>query len=514
MSSNIQQLRRSRLRILPGSILLGNLGTDELPAPPLEPPPEPPTSPPPDPTEIVRLVVLGDRRVGKSRVVQKFVSRRYCNPNDDGGDEDGTLHTDAADSRSVRSGRSHKSHHSSRSHRSEKSHRRRHRDRDGAGRHRKTTATSSSRYPMSPDGSHVSGRSADSRGRHHHNDGEIELIKAEYHKKDVTMWLPTASALPSAQADASKATKKRSALRKVSANHSSSYAADDRRGNGKADFSKDEQDQVCARVQVWDATGQDSAPLEDVENDGAQDPTQKASIISTDSKWSQIFRNAAGAVIVCTLGEGDGSGSCGMTDQYVDRQAIMDKLERRIRRWLALVDAFASSSANGGHSEHSNEANAAHRIPVTLILNKSDQISNVLSSSDWVRVGAQMERLCEGLGIDGGWYTSTCLPPESGDVAQDSSSSTSSGSWNEDHDGAEMAFLSLIRSNLLAKRESSAAGGVESDTKKVDGERREDKSPRRRSKSQTKGGRQSLSRRRRSRSRSRPRAAPNFPIDP
>ena len=368
---------------------------------------------------------------------------------------------------------------------------------------------------MSPDGSHVSGRSADSRGKHHHNDGEIELIKAEYHKKDVTMWLPMASALPSAQVDVSKVAKKRSALRKVSENHSSSSVTDNRRDNGKADFSKDEQDQVCARVQVWDATGQDSAPLEDVDDDGAQDQTQKASIIGTDSKWSQIFRNAAGAVIVCTLGEDDGSGSCGMAGQCLDRQAIMENLERRIRRWLALVDAFALPSANGGHAEHSNEASAAHRTPVTLILNKSDQISNVLSSSDWVRVGAQMERLCEGLGIDGGWYTSTCLPPESGDVAQDSSSSTSSGSWNEDHDGAEMAFLSLIRSNLLTKRESSGAHGMESDSKKADGERRrEDKSPRRRNKSQTKGGRQSSSGRRRSRSRSRPRAAPKFPIDP
>ena len=368
---------------------------------------------------------------------------------------------------------------------------------------------------MSPDGSHVSCRSADSRGRHHHNDGGIELIKAEYHKKDVTIWLPTASILPSAQADVSTVAKKRSALRKVSEYHSSSYVTDDRRDSGKADFSKDEQDQVCARVQVWDATGQDSAPLEDVGDDDAQDQTQKASIICTDSKWSQIFRNAAGAVIVCTLGEDDDSGSCGMAGQLLDRQIIMENLDWRIRRWLALVDAFASPSANGGHAEHSNEASAPHRIPVTLILNKSDQISNVLSSSDWVRVGAQMERLCEGLGINGGWYTSTCLPPESADIAQDSSSSTSSGSWNEDHDGAEMAFLSLIQSNLLTKRESSAAGGVESDVKKADGERRrEDKSPRRRSESQTKGGRQSSSRRRRSRSRSRPRAAPNFPIDP
>ena len=498
---------------------MGNLGTtdnDEPPAPPLEPPPEPPTSPPLDPTEIVRLVVLGDRRVGKSSVVQKFVTRRYCNPNEDGGDDDGKLHADAADTRSVRSGRSHKSHRSSRSHRSEKSQRRRHRDRDGTGRHRKATATSSSRYQMSPDGSHVSGRSADSRVRHNHNDGGIELIKAEYHKKDVTMWLPAALNSASVQSETSKVTKKRSALRKVSENHSSSYVSDDDgRDNGKAKKAKDEQDQVCARVQVWDATGQDCAPLEDVDDAGAQDRAHKATIISTDSKWSQIFRNAAGAVIVCTLGEDDDSGSS-MAGQYLDRQVIMENLERRVRRWLALVDVFTSSpsSADGGRADNSDEANATHRIPVTLILNKSDQISNVLSSSDWVRVGAQMERLCEHLGIDGGLYTSTCLPPESADIAQDSSSNTSSGSWNEDHDGAEMAFLSQVRSNLLAKREPSVAGEVESDNKKANVDRREDKSPRRRSKSQTKGGRRSSSRRRRSRSRSRPRTAPNFPIDP
>ena len=200
----------------------------------------------------------------------------------------------------------------------------------------------------------------------------------------------------------------------------------------------------------------------------------------------------------------------------MDRQKIMDSLDRRIRRWLALVDAFTSSpsSNEGDQADLSTEANETHRIPVTLILNKSDQISNALSSSDWVRVGAQMERLCERLGIDGGWYTSTCLPPEPADIAQDSSSSTSSGSWNEDHDGAEMAFLSLVRSNLLEKRESGVADGVESDAKKAAGDRREVKSPRRRSKSQTKGGCRSSSRRRRSRSRSRPRTAPNFPIDP
>ena len=449
-------------------------------------------------------------------MVQKFVTRRYCNPNEDGGDDDGKLHADAADTRSVRSGRSHKSHRSSRSHRSEKSQRRRHRDRDGTGRHRKATATSSSRYQMSPDGSHVSGRSADSRVRHNHNDGGIELIKAEYHKKDVTMWLPAALNSASVQSETSKVTKKRSALRKVSENHSSSYVSDDDgRDNGKAKKAKDEQDQVCARVQVWDATGQDCAPLEDVDDAGAQDRAHKATIISTDSKWSQIFRNAAGAVIVCTLGEDDDSGSS-MAGQYLDRQVIMENLERRVRRWLALVDVFTSSpsSADGGRADNSDEANATHRIPVTLILNKSDQISNVLSSSDWVRVGAQMERLCEHLGIDGGWYTSTCLPPESADIAQDSSSNTSSGSWNEDHDGAEMAFLSQVRSNLLAKREPSVAGEVESDNKKANVDRREDKSPRRRSKSQTKGGRRSSSRRRRSRSRSRPRTAPNFPIDP
>lgn len=383
-------------------------------------------------------------------MVQKFVTRRYCNPNEDGGDDDGKLHADAADTRSVRSGRSHKSHRSSRSHRSEKSQRRRHRDRDGTGRHRKATATSSSRYQMSPDGSHVSGRSADSRVRHNHNDGGIELIKAEYHKKDVTMWLPAALNSASVQSETSKVTKKRSALRKVSENHSSSYVSDDDgRDNGKAKKAKDEQDQVCARVQVWDATGQDCAPLEDVDDAGAQDRAHKATIISTDSKWSQIFRNAAGAVIVCTLGEDDDSGSS-MAGQYLDRQVIMENLERRVRRWLALVDVFTSSpsSADGGRADNSDEANATHRIPVTLILNKSDQISNVLSSSDWVRVGAQMERLCEHLGIDGGWYTSTCLPPESADIAQDSSSNTSSGSWNEDHDGAEMAFLSQVRSNL------------------------------------------------------------------
>ena len=421
MSSNAQQLRRSRLRILPGSILLGNLGSnEEPPAPPTEPPPEPPSGPPPDPTEIVRLVVLGDRRVGKSSVVQKFVTRRYCDPSND---DDGEGLAADVDGKSVRSGRSH------RSHRSDKSHRNHHRDRNR--RHRKpsasasASASSSRRYPMSPDGSHVSARSAENGEGRVGSDG-IELIKAEYHKKDVTLWLPCRSNAPAqssaAKADASqnRNTTKRSALERVSENHPSSFGSDNDHQNTKANEG-DEQDQVCARVQVWDASGQDTFVSQETDDSNVQDKARKAAIISgTDSKWSQIFRNAAGALIVCTLGEDEGDGG-GINGQHLDRQSIMDHLERRITRWVALIDAFTSpsSSADGVHTDTSTERSAKHRIPVSLILNKSDQVSNVLSSSEWVRVGAQMERLCERLVIEGGWYTSTCLDPRCDEFAQD-----------------------------------------------------------------------------------------------
>ena len=369
---------------------------------------------------------------------------------------------------------------------------------------------------MSPDGSHVTARSAES-GEGSNGSCGIELIKAEYHKKDVTLWLPCPSNA-SAQSSAAKAiasqnrnTTKRSALVRVSENHPSSFGSDNDHQSTKANEG-DEQDQVCARVQVWDASGQDTFVSQETDDSNVQDKARKAAIISgTDSKWSQIFRNTAGALIVCTLGEDEGDAG-DIHGQHLDRQSIMNHLERRITRWLALVDAFTSpsSSADEGNADKITDQNAKRRIPVTLILNKSDQVSNVLSSSEWVRVGAQMERLCERLDVDGGWYTSTCLDPRCGAIAQDSplSVSVSSGAWNEDHDGAEMAFLSLVRSNLLAKRESNTDDSACSGTAKAE---RKNKSPSRKKKgSKTQSPRRSRS----SSSRPRPRAAPKFPIDP
>ena len=369
---------------------------------------------------------------------------------------------------------------------------------------------------MSPDGS---AWSADSRTRRREKgedgdgSGGIKLLKAEYHKKDIAMWLSHAS---TACDNASKGTAKRSALRRVSGYHSLSYGTNDDNHN-QLDKAKEKGKQVCARVQVWDATGQDVVASVDADTAEAQDIRKKGDIISSDSKWSQIFRNAAAAVIVCTLGDYENDADI-TNGQQLDRQLIMEKLERRISQWLALVDAFTSPvSAVASQADNRDEADAQQRIPVTIILNKSDQISNVLSSSDWVRVGAQMERLCERLGIGGGWYTSSCLPPGSAaDVAQDSSiSSAGSGSWNEDHDGAEMAFLSLVRSDLLAKRESRDADTrVARSDKNANDNRTEGKSPRRKSKGHGKGDRKSSSRRARSRSRSRAKGAPDFPIDP
>ena len=374
---------------------------------------------------------------------------------------------------------------------------------------------------MSPDGSHVSARSAES-GEGSNGSGGIELIKAEYHKKDVTMWLPfpsnAATQTSAAKADTSKDrnSTKRSALGRVSENHPSSFATD---GQSTKENETNEQDQVCARVQVWDATGQDSFASQETDDSEVHDKARKDAIISgADFRWSQIFRNAAGALIVCTLSEEEGDAGGTHAGQHLDRQSIMDHLERRIARWLALVDAFTSqsSSADEDNADNIAEERKKHRIPVTLIVNKSDQISNVLSSSDWVRVGAQMERLCERSGIDGGWYTSTCLDPRSGKTAQDSptsaSASVSSGAWNEDHDGAEMAFLSLVRSNLLAKRESISRNNAGSGNDgNANAERRKKKSPNRKKK----GNRKQSPRRSRSSSRPRPRAAaPNFPIDP
>ena len=123
-----------------------------------------------------------------------------------------------------------------------------------------------------------------------------------------------------------------------------------------------------------------------------------------------------------------------------------------------------------------------------------------------------MERLCERLVIDGGWYTSTCLDPRCDEFAQDSppSVSVSSGAWNEDHDGAEMAFLSLVRSNLLAKRESHSGDSAGSGKDGNANAERKKKSPSR----NKEGIKKQSPRRSRSSSRSRPRAVPKFPIDP
>ena len=207
---------------------------------------------------------------------------------------------------------------------------------------------------------------------------------------------------------------------------------------------------------MWDATGEDTAAA-----GPSSGPSSGGDDLGADQRWAPIFRNVGGVAIVCTLLGGndqDGGGDAGEDEhlgggRLLDRQEVMEHLEGRVRRWMSLVHRWTARARHPG-GDGASSAHAA-AVPTTLILNKSDLIPMLLSSSDWVRVGAQIERMCERMGITG-WYTSTCLPPAAegsvGGKDQPQDRRRTGGvawePWEEDSDGAELALLSLLRLKL------------------------------------------------------------------
>lgn len=373
---------RSNVRILHGSCF------------PLQSaPPPPPQTPPPKPAHICKLAVVGDALSGKSSVVQKFINRTpyftqshpsyllqnhpfYVGSTDNPKNKNDNIGSN-----------------------------------DNNGEGDASCCTEGASSTTTSIGTSIGTSVA-----------AIEPTLAEYHKKDVTIFW-------NRNKNYSARGKKTSSNRASEIVHSSAEGknihANEALNNSR---SKEKEECVCVRVQVWDMNIQNYLNL-DNDRFGSAAASNFSSCSSQHNSFTfqsrqssnnmiavllPLFKRVNGILIVCKFPDPPCSEHSYPTEWENIAWPEMNELERYIRKWTTFIRgniAFPSQCNNMPIL-----VSVLLNQPNNLIIENATKLSSrhntsdtlVYSLKEWRHLEHRMQTICEENGIES-WSIGTCL---------------------------------------------------------------------------------------------------------
>jgi len=351
-------------------------------------PPPPPPTPPPKPAHICKLAVVGDALSGKSSVVQKFINRTPCftqsHPNE-------LLQNHPLCVGSIGNPKN-------------KNDNIRNNDNNSCCTEGASSTTTSIGTSI---GTSVAA---------------IEPTLAEYHKKDVTIFW-------SRNKNYSARGKKTNSNRASEIVHTSAVGEKIHANEAlKKSRSKEKEECVCVRVQVWDMNIQNCLNLDNDRFGSATASNLSASSSPHNSFTFQsrqssnnmiavllpLFKRVNVILIVCKFPDPPCSEYSKPTEWEKIAWPEMNELERYIRKWTNFIRgniAFPSQCNNMPIL-----VSVLLNQPNNLIIDSATKLSSrhnisdtlVYSLQEWRHLEYRMQTICEEYGIES-WSIGTCL---------------------------------------------------------------------------------------------------------
>jgi len=343
------------------------------------PPPPPPIEAPPKPTKLCRILVLGDRFVGKSSLVQLYVHQAYCSFPSSCGNDAHSQKQEGHDSN-----------------------------------------TKPKRQDEATQNIHITNMEYTKKdvSLYHSFETQNETSDDEQVCVRVQIWDITSSSLSSFV----QHKKNRMQSENVQNEQQQQYDADEEDGI----FVDAVQDDDCHNdMFATNVNSNTTAPT-----------TIDAATTATTTKFDELFEKTSGILLVCTLFPSSIIEDDNMTTSAITAQGIYQHVECTIKKWMnflqetrtRITQSQQHNYNNRGKKQpntNTNDDDDSNRDekeciipPVTLLFSKSDLFYNrhhfqMSSPLDYIHLGSNIQSLCQKWNIRDWYFGSCCFPPSS-----------------------------------------------------------------------------------------------------